>query len=220
MFHKIRRIVTFILSVFLLGFAAAMAVDSQAVRATLFPVTPTALLRYSFETPDDTPFKSHSNPDADYEARDGHFLITTRRAGRPAIQLVGPNDKTALSIRADTNPPQNSPDSEIGLIFHYKDPQNYYWFSWDQAGFFTIRRLFNGKERLITRQQNTALHIDQTNQLLVDVQESMIAFTINGVKVFELYNGEQKLGTVGLGVQGAFARAETLTFDNLEVLQR
>jgi hypothetical protein len=220
MFSLIRRSITFTISILLLGFAVAMAFDSQDVRAFLFPLPPATLLRYSFDTPNDTPFKSHSNPDADYEARDGHFSITTRRAGRAAIQLLNATDKTILSIRADTDPPDTSPDSEIGLIFLYKDTQNYYWLSWDQAGFFTVRRFFNGTERLITRQQSQALHIGETNQLKVDVQESMIAFHINGKKVFELYNGEQQLGTVGLGVQGAFARAETLSFDNLEILQR
>src|SRR4029079_18675795 len=124
-----RRIITFTVSILLLGFAVAMAFDSQDVRAFLFPVPPTTLLRYSFDTTNDTPFNSHSNPDADYEARDGHFTITTRRAGRAAIQLLNLKDKAILSIRADTDPPDNSPDSEIGLIFLYKDTQNYYWLS-------------------------------------------------------------------------------------------
>jgi hypothetical protein len=62
MFSLIRRIVTFAISILLLGFAVAMAFESQAVRAILFPLPPATLLRYSFDTPNDTPFQSHSNP--------------------------------------------------------------------------------------------------------------------------------------------------------------
>ena len=111
-------------------------------------------------------------------------------------------------------------NSPVGLVFWWKDWDNYYsTFIWAD-GWVEVRRIVNGQSKALFTEETLALKkgVGETNQIELDLKPKDATLTINGTKV-KRFKGRQPKdgGIVGFyGVSPEDAPA-TFAFDNFVV---
>lgn len=114
-------------------------------------------------------------------------------------------------------------NSPMGLVFWWKDWDNYYsMFLWAD-GWVEVRRLVNGESKALFTEETLALKkgVGETNQIELDLKRKDATLIINGTKV-KRFKGRQPKdgGVVGFyGISPEDAPA-TFSFDNLVVNER
>lgn len=104
-------------------------------------------------------------------------------------------------------------DDAIGILFRYRDPDNYYRFSWDQQR--KVRRLvkcLNGKFTVLA-QDEIPYEIGKTYRVAIVARGPQFAVAVNKVPIFSVWDSQIKQGFIGLyccADQGA-------VFDNLRI---
>jgi hypothetical protein len=180
----------------------------------LFPKPTLITQTYTFDSDGSSPFDSQLTDSATFATTQGQFAITTTRPGQIELALAPVADHavrtTAVKVNAIAGP-----ESEAGIIFLWTDARNYYFYSTSNDGFFTVTWIHDGTRLLITHQLNENVQqAGGTNRLRVVAEQAMIRFYLDDAFVYELYNGEQDLGSTGIGAAGAYIRSTTMVFDD------
>src|SRR5439155_21119061 len=121
----------------------------------------------------------------------------TVAAGQPsgtyAIALTPPvaDSRISLTLRSDAG-------GDIGVMFRYRDGDNYYRFSMDQAG--SARRLIKKVAGAVTVlwQDATAYVTGTPYGVTIDAKGSQIAGWIDGALIFAVTDGDLGRGQVAL----------------------
>jgi hypothetical protein len=129
----------------------------------------------------------------------GTFAVFRASRGLADFQL-------AVDIRSED-------DDAIGILFRYRDPDNYYRLSWDQQR--RTRRLVkcdNGQFTVLA-QDAVGYEIGKTYRVAIVARGPQFAVAIDGTPIFHAWDSEISQGAIGLyccAQQGAI-------FDNLRV---
>jgi hypothetical protein len=93
---------------------------------------------------------------------------------------------------------KSSDDDTIGVMFRYKDSNNYYRFSWDkQKQFRRLEKRVNGT--FTTLASDTATYVvGQAYQVKIVAQGTQIQVIIDGQQVFSVTDSAQPKGTIAL----------------------
>jgi hypothetical protein len=129
----------------------------------------------------------------------GTFAVCRASRGLADFQL-------AVDIRSED-------DDAIGVMFRYRDPENYYRFSWDQQR--RIRRLVKCSDGQFTVLAHDAVwyEIGKTYRVAIVARGPQFAVAIDGIPIFYAFDNQIQQGAIGLyccAQQGA-------VFDNLRI---
>lgn len=114
----------------------------------------------------------------------------------------------------------NLPNSPIGIVFWWKDWDNYYsMFVWAD-GWIEVRRIVNGESKALFTEETLALKkgVGETNHIELELNPKDATIFINGTKV-QRFKGRQPEGGGVVGFYGISSAEEpaTFAFDNFVV---
>jgi hypothetical protein len=81
---------------------------------------------------------------------------------------------------------KSTDDDDLGLMFRYKDPQNYYRFSWGKQ--YVYRRLLKCENGIFTllAEDNTPYVQGQTYQISITANSTTLELVVDGAKIFSV----------------------------------
>jgi hypothetical protein len=168
---------------------------------------------------DDFDFLDASWGDADdmFFVRDGALMV---KAWRSQVNLSTKTEGGNVCVDVTVTDAPDALNSPAGLIFWWKDWDNFYYvFSWTDGG-LEVRRVLKGKVSIVftTGVESTKLGIGQTNTMELLLKPRDATLFINGAEV-KRFKGVQPKGggVIGLIASSPEDKPATFAFDNLVV---
>ncbi|MGE3875417.1 MAG: hypothetical protein AB7F74_20880 [Parvibaculaceae bacterium] len=160
---------------------------------------------------------SWGNPDDQFFVKDGALVI---KGSRGQVNFSTRNEGANVCVDVtvtDAPDPLNSP---AGVVFWWKDWDNYYYvLSWTDGG-VEARRVLKGADSVIftTGVEAVKLGLGQTNQIELRLKPKDATLFINGAEV-KRFKGVQPKdgGAIGVIATSPKNKPATFVFDNLVV---
>jgi hypothetical protein len=160
---------------------------------------------------------SWGEPDEHFAVEDEALTVT---GWREQVNFATQNEGANVCVDAtivDASKPANSP---MGLIFWWKDWDNFYYvWIWADGG-LEVRRIFKGNSSTVFTTETLALKkgVGETNQIELQLKPRDATIIINGTKV-QRFKGVQPKdgGVVGVTATSPEDAPATFTFDNFMV---
>lgn len=160
---------------------------------------------------------SWGEPDDKFFVKDGALMV---KAWRSQVNFSTQNEGADVCIDVTVTDAPDALNSPAGLIFWWKDWDNFYYlFSWTDGG-FEVRRVLKGKVSVVftTGVEATKLGVGQTNNLELRLKPKDATIFMNGVEV-KRFKGVQPKGggSIGIIATSPEDKPATFAFDNLVV---
>jgi hypothetical protein len=160
---------------------------------------------------------SWGEPDDQFFVRKGVLVV---KAYRTQVNFLTENEGGNVCVDATITQAPDPASSPVGLVFWWKDWDNYYYFfSWAD-GFLEVRRVQKGKETVIfsIEAEATKKGVGQTNNFELLLKPKDATLFINGAQV-KRFKGAQPKGGAMVGIISASSedKPATFAFDNIVV---
>jgi hypothetical protein len=151
------------------------------------------------------------------EIADGLYRITGKKAGRSISHSLAIHRESDYSLEARIRSDGSDPSSYLGLIWDFKDWDNYYLFAVSQKSTFAVFRIEAGKTNALVKWKFDAAikGKDAFNVLKARKSGLKLTFSINGTDVVNLpymsYSGTK------IGIE--FSNAQTIAVDSIALCE-
>ncbi|GAP15167.1 hypothetical protein LARV_02949 [Longilinea arvoryzae] len=153
---------------------------------------------------------------------DGALRIFVNKSQFDYWSVAGKNYDN-VHLESDIKKGAGPDDNDYGLICRYQDENNFYAFVISSDGYAGIIKVKNGEYQVLSGdmlQYSEAIHRgSDKNRLQAICNGSILTFSVNGIKLFEVTDEDFTSGDVGV-IAGAYDTAGVeVFFDNFAALK-
>ena len=201
---------------------------TATARPTVAP-TPTAapdrfskiVLEDDFSDPKHSSLTEDKTDNATYSFVDGAYAINLKT---PKYIVWSPleGDYSDAAIEVDTTFESGPAENAVGILFHFQDADNFYFFSISGSGSYSLDLYTkDGRQALIDWTDSPAIRGQgQPNRLRVETEGDRIRLFVNQTLLDEVSDSTFSKGALALAVN-TFSKGDAgFTFDNLVVRTR
>lgn len=149
---------------------------------------------------------------------DGTYVMEVKVPEMVVWSLVG-GPYSDVSIEVEAEIPLGSDVAAAGVIFHYKDNDNFYLFSISNDGYYQLELLQEGEWIMLIDPTFTEGIAEGWNTLRVETRGSRIELYANGVLLEATADSTFSSGDAGLAMSTFEESTGTVRFDNLIIVR-
>lgn len=156
--------------------------------------------------------------DSEYRYENGEYVILVKKEKLAAWSLWSKQQFTDLTLEADTRLVKGAQKGETGVVFRFKDKDNYYFLLLSGYGQYVLGKNENGKLLPIAIKRSASFKGDETNRLKIVCQGTHTYLYVNDHYLDTMEDASFSEGKIGLfAMTEEGSGAVKATFDNLVV---
>jgi HEAT repeat protein len=155
---------------------------------------------------------------------DSQIVVAIEDAGLTDWILLNSQPFTDFGLSVDVNVVDETFENLYGILFHYQNIDNFYYFAISSQGYFVLFKKYYGEWNTLVPQTKAGFLDPGHNSINILYEQGQVDIYVNGIEVVVNLQDVEPIrdGTIGLAAGTYEGKSTFVTFDNfiLQILEK